>query len=327
MAEQTIHRMNRRQLLKVAAGGALAAAVPGTARAQLPGPTTHLFKTVGGCQIKADVYASAQGGHKPAVMWIHGGALIMGSRKWPDARFCGELLQRGFVVVSIDYRLAPETKLPGIIEDVQDAWRWVREEGPKRFGIDPERMATAGGSAGGYLTLMTGFCMEPRPRALVSYFGYGDITTPWYSKPDAFYRRQPLVPKEEAYRCVGSRELAEPPGPNQRGRFYLYCRQQGIWPNEVAGHDPHREAQWFDPYCPVRNVTAKYPPTYLIHGTEDTDVPYAESKNMAAKLAAAGVAHEFITVAGAGHGLSGAKPDKVAQIARQAAEYIKTHTS
>jgi dipeptidyl aminopeptidase/acylaminoacyl peptidase len=74
-------------------------------------------------------------------------------------------------------------------------------------------------------------------------------------------------------------------------------------------------------------VTAKYPPTFLIHGTEDTDVPYAESKNMAAKLAESGVAHEFVTVTGAGHGLAGAKPDKVAQIARQAADFIKTHTS
>ena len=61
----------------------------------------------------------------------------------------------------------------------------------------------AGGSAGGYLTLMTGFYLKPRPRALVSYFGYGDITTPWYSEPDAFYRRQPLVSTEDAYGCVG----------------------------------------------------------------------------------------------------------------------------
>ena len=236
------------------------------------------------------------------------------------------MFKRGFIVVSIDYRLAPETKLPGIIEDVQDAWRWVRQEGPKRFGLDPDRIATAGGSAGGYLTLMTGFCLEPRPRALVSYFGYGDITTPWYSQPDAFYRRQPLVPKKEAYESVGNRELSEQPAASRRGRFYLYCRQNGIWPNEVAGHDPHTEAKWFDPYGPIRNVTAKYPPTFLIHGTADTDVPCGESKNMAAKLANLSVTHELVTVTGAGHGLSGAEPDKVAQIAQQAAEFIKTHT-
>ena len=102
--------------------------------------------------------------------------------------------------------------------------------------------------------------------------------------------------------------------------------QNGIWPNEVAGHDPHTESKWFDPYCPIRNVTAKYPPSFLIHGTEDTDVPYAESKNMAAKLAESGVKHESITVNGAGHGLSGAKPDKVAQTAQQPAEFVKIHT-
>ena len=53
------------------------------------------------------------------------------------------------MVVSIDYRLAPETKLPAIVEDVQDACRWVRERGPKLFRIAPERLAVMGGSAGG----------------------------------------------------------------------------------------------------------------------------------------------------------------------------------
>ena len=327
MGQHTTKHMNRHQFLRLMAGGAIGAALPRIARAQSPSPTTHVYKTAGQCEIKADVYQAVPGGRKPTVMWIHGGALIMGSRKWLDAHLSAELFQRGFVVVSIDYRLAPETKLPGIIEDVQDAWRWVRQHGPERFGIDPDRIATAGGSAGGYLTLMTGFCLEPPPCALVSYYGYGDITTPWYSQPDEFYRRQALVAKEEAYGAVGNRALSEQPTSNRRGQFYLYCRQNGIWPHEVAGHDPHSESPWFDPYCPIRNVTAKYPPTFLIHGTEDTDVPYAESKNMAAKLSESGVKHEFVTVTGAGHGLSGAKPAEVTHVAQQAAEFIQIHVS
>ncbi len=160
----------------------------------------------------------------------------------------------------------------------------------------------------------------------MSYYGYGDITTPWYSKPDEFYRRQPLVPREEAYGAVGQTPLSEQPTPSRRGRFYLYTRQNGIWPNEVAGHDPQAEPKWFDPYCPIRNVTAKYPPTLLIHGTNDTDVPYAESKNMADKLKEIGVEHELITVTGAGHGLQGAKADEVGRIAARAAQFVKAHT-
>ena len=242
--------MNRRHFVKIVTGGAVAAALPRIARAQPPGPTTYVYKTVGECQIKADVYPSAQGAGKPAVMWIHGGALIMGSRKWPDARFFAELQQRGFAVVSIDYRLAPETKLPGIIEDLQDAWRWLRREGPKRFGIDPERMATAGGSAGRLPDLDDGVLPGAPPPRLVSYFGYGDITTPWYSQPDEFYRRKPLVPKEDAYRLVGNRVLSEPPASNQRGRFYRVLSPAGHLAQGSDGARPARRAQMVRPVLP-----------------------------------------------------------------------------
>ena len=53
-------------------------------------------------------------------------------------------------------------------------------------------------SAGGYLTLMAGFCLKPRPQALVAFYGYGDIAGPWYSRPDPFYSRQPAVSKDAA---------------------------------------------------------------------------------------------------------------------------------
>jgi acetyl esterase/lipase len=259
-------------------------------------------------------------------MWIHGGALINGSRKTTSGGLHTDLLRLGYVVVSIDYRLAPVTKLPALIEDVQDAYRWMRKEGSKRFGIDPDRISTGGGSAGGYLTLMTGFCLEPRPRALVSYYGYGDIDGPWYAQPDEFYRKQPLVSKDDAWEVVVKSAVSEAVGSGSRQKFYLYCRQQGIWPNEVAGHDPHKEPKWFDRYCPVRNVTKAYPPTLLIHGTADTDVPYAESKAMAARLAEVGVEHEFITVPGAGHGLAGAKPEEKDHAAERAVQWVNTHT-
>jgi len=44
----------------------------------------------------------------------------------------------------------------------QDAWRWLHKEGGERFGVAPDRIAEAGGSAGGHLTLMTGFCVNPQ---------------------------------------------------------------------------------------------------------------------------------------------------------------------
>ena len=171
-----------------------------------------------------------------------------------------------------------------------------------------------GASAGGYLTLAAGLRVEPRPRALVSFWGYGDIAGAWYSRPDPFYSRMPLVPKAEASAAVGGPVLSESSGKNNRHRFYLYCRQQGLWPKEVTGHDPDTEAKAFVPFCPLRNVTAQYPPTLLIHGTKDTDVPYEQSALMAKELRRQGVEHELQTVAEAGHGLAGAKPAVVAEV-------------
>jgi acetyl esterase/lipase len=66
-------------------------------------------------------------------------------------------------VVSADYRLAPQAKLPEIIEDVRDFMRWVREKGPELFHADATKVIVAGSSAGGYLTMMTGI-LEPRPK-------------------------------------------------------------------------------------------------------------------------------------------------------------------
>lgn len=317
--------MNRHEFLKTLAATAVSIVAKGSSLGgPQPVPKTYIYKAAGGCEIKADVYNADESITKPVVIWIHGGALIMGSREVPP-NWLGP--EGRYVVVSIDYRLAPETKLPAIIQDIQDAYRWVCEQGPKLFRIDPDKLAVAGSSAGGYLTLMTGFCVSPRPRALLSLSGYGDITSTWYSRPSPFYLRQALVSREEAYRSVGTACVSAPPEKNQRGKFYLYCRQQGIWPKEVTGHDPDAESKWFDRYCPVRNVSAKYPPTALIHGTADTDVPYEESVKMDEKLSQFRVEHKFLRVPEGGHVLSGVDPAVQARVFEQAVDFLKVHTS
>ena len=84
-----------------------------------------------------------------------------------------------------------------------------------------------------------------------------------------------------------------------------------------------REPKWFDAYCPIRNVSREYPPTILVHGTEDTDVPYSESRNMAARLKEAGVEHELITVEGGGHGLGDSAPQVVEDANARAVAFIR----
>jgi acetyl esterase/lipase len=248
----------------------------------------------------------------------------MGGREGVNGRVKKMFLDAGYVIVSIDYRLAPETKLPAIIEDIEDAFRWIRQKGPDLFHIDSKKIAVLGGSAGGYLTLTTGHRVKPRPAALVAFYGYGDLIGDWYSKPSLHRRHHRSKMPEEQVRQI----VSGPPIANSRdrkgngGAFYQFCRQRGLWPGEVSGWDPHEEAERFDPYMPVKNVTRQYPPTLLIHGTEDTDVPFDQSVMMADQFKKQGVEHELVAIVGGEHGLSGGDPDKINQAYEKAFQFV-----
>lgn len=325
----TSSTLPRRELLCQAVGGA-AFLLPATSSlfaAENATVTTHTYKKVGDLEIKADVYRTADSELRPVVVWIHGGALINGHRASLSGRVKDMLLGFGYVIVSIDYRLAPETRMPAIIEDLEDAFAWIRAEGPRLFRADASKIGVMGGSAGGYLTLTSGFRVKPRPTVLVPFWGYGDLIGDWYSTPSPHARHHRSKMSEEEAR----RQVSGPPISDSRerngdgGAFYQFCRQRGIWPKEVSGWDPHSEADKFVPYMPVRNVTKDYPPTMLIHGTEDTDVPYEQSVMMAEQFKEHGVEHELVSVPGGEHGLAGADTKLVDDAYARAFEFLKRH--
>ena len=289
--------------------------------------TTVVYKEVGLLGIKADVYHYNDSRLRPVVVSLHGGALIMGHRESISGPAKNFALSNGYVLVSFDYRLAPETKLPAIIEDVEDAFRWLRREGSKRFHIDPDRIAVTGGSAGGYLTLATGHRVQPRPRVLLAYFGYGDLIGDWYATPSPHPRHNSKkITAEEAWQQVSGSAIADArERKGDGGIFYNYCRQTGQWPKAVSGWDPRDESEKFRPFMPVKNVTANYPPTVLIHGTADTDVPFEQSQLMAQEFDKHGVAFQFHKIAGAEHGLAGGKREEIEAAQQEAFEFVKLY--
>jgi len=273
---------------------------------------TYVYKTVNGQDLLADVYKARTDAPRPTILLLHGGALIFGSRA--EVPLADDYLSHGYNIVSVDYRLAPETKLPEIIADVEDAYQWIREEGRELFGADPDRVGVIGHSAGGYLAQVAGYRFRPRPAVVVSFYGYGELTGAWYTAPSTFYsQRYPPITKALAFSAVGGREISSAPFTSftaGRAALYLYSRQNGLWPSLVADHDPVGNRQWFAAFEPVRNVTASYPPTMLLHGEADTDVPYDESVRMTEALRRAGVAHEFITNPEWGHLFERTKRDE-----------------
>ena len=288
---------------------------------------TYIYKKVGNLEIKADVYRADDDRIRPVVVWIHGGALIMGHREGISNRLKDEMLKAGAIVVSIDYRLAPETQLPGIIADLEDALRWVNDKGPELFHADPKRVAVAGGSAGGYLTLTAGFRAQPRPVALVAFWGYGDLVGPWYSEPSLHPRHNTMkVLRDQAYSQVNGPPIADARDrKGDGGMFYHFCRQTGSWPKAISGWDPLKEPQKFAPYMALKNVTRDYPPTFLIHGENDTDVPHEQSVLMAAELKRHGVKHRLISIPKAEHGLEGGDRQQIDDAYRDAFAFLREH--
>ncbi len=99
-----------------------------------------------------------------------------------------------------------------------------------------------------------------------------------------------------------------------------------MWPKEVSGWDPRSEVEKFLPYMPVRNVAKDYPPTMLIHGTNDTDVPYQQSVMMAEQFNKSGVEHEVVTIPGGEHGLGGGDPKLIDAAYASALAFVQRHT-
>ncbi len=293
--------------------------------------TTYVYKKVGDVEVQADVYRPAGTEPRPVVVWIHGGALIVGSRLSIPKNILELCTRERLIMVSIDYRLAPEVKLPQIATDLKDAFRWLHEQGPKLFQADTSHIVVTGGSAGGFLTMLSGAIVKPKPQALLAYWGYGDIDGPWAMATSKHHGMNSPEDNKLGLASVSHGKVwtnsDDPLVQKGRGLYYRGLRQTGAWSREVTGVDAAKEPGKLDPYCPVKLITKDYPPILMIHGTADTDVPYSCSSDMARELKKHGVVHELITIPNAEHGLRDGDPQLIAKANARALEYILEHAT
>jgi len=103
-------------------------------------------------------------------------------------------------------------------------------------------------------------------------------------------------------------------------------RQNGIWTSEVSGYDIIADRDKLIQFCPAYCAREDYPPTLLIHGDEDTDVPHAQSVIMAQALTKLGVNNKLITLKGKGHAFDYDMNDVNVQAAFvQVINFLKEH--
>ncbi|MFT4175041.1 MAG: alpha/beta hydrolase [Luteolibacter sp.] len=128
--------------------------------------------------LRADVYRARSPSPAPAVLLIHGGAWRGGDGRWLMNGIARKLARRGYVVVNVTYRTVPGYRYPAPLDDMREAIRWMRERADL-YGIDPDRIATFGYSAGGHLAAQVALndpSREARVRAIVAGGAPFDLT-------------------------------------------------------------------------------------------------------------------------------------------------------
>ena len=140
----------------------------------------ELVREVDGTRVTADVLVPPGPGPYPVLVYLHGGGWVAGSAATHHKLAC-RFAEGGYLVVNVDYRLAPEAQFPGGFEDCIEAVRWAAEHAP-RFGGDPARLAIGGDSAGGNLAAAVAVALaadpaSPRLSAALLIYGVYDFAT------------------------------------------------------------------------------------------------------------------------------------------------------
>jgi acetyl esterase/lipase len=143
-----------------------------------------VYDTTHGVSGTFDEYVPPGKGHvRPALIYIHGGAWQGGDKAEADA-WAPQIADRGYVVLSINYRLAPKDPWPAQLDDCQAAVRYFRANAAA-LDVDPQRIGVFGGSAGGHLASMTALVDDPKVSpgpshvpVFCSVAGESDLTNP-----------------------------------------------------------------------------------------------------------------------------------------------------
>jgi acetyl esterase/lipase len=242
-----------------------------------------VYKNVTGRDLLLDIYSPKSITHPlPVLVWIFGNRWSRGSKNHPPPLY---LISRGYIVISIDYRLSGEAPFPAAIEDCKAAVRWIRANAAA-YHFDSDHVGALGHSAGGHLAALLG-----TSAGVAELEGTGDNAT--------FSSRVQAV-------CDMS-------GPSDILQFYealsnsneRMARIDRSSIEQFLGGSVEQNRAKAIAASPTTYVSKDDPPFLIIHGEEDMTIPVNQSEVLASKLKAAGVQVTLIMPEGRGHGVGG----------------------
>lgn len=198
-------------------------------------------------------------------------------------------LERGYTVFSVRHACQPKFTIPEITQDIHRAIRYIRYHA-KTWNLNPEKFGISGGSAGGHLSLTMGVQGGP-------------------GNPEA---KDPIDRESSAIQAIAC--LYPPTDFLNYGKTGEDAVGVGILKNYKAAFGPESDTpegrqRLGKEVSPIYRITAKLPPTFIIHGDKDELVPMQQSQLFVAQATAAGALAKLVVKPGAAHGWPDRQPD------------------
>jgi len=220
---------------------------------------------------KLDIYWPEKGnGPFPVILSIHGGAFMGGDKRDVQITSMLKALKRGYCVVGVNYRMSGEANFPALVHDIKAAIRWIRANA-ELYLFDPNKIATWGGSAGGYQSLMAGVStgvseLDDLSLGNAHQPSHVQAVVDWFGPTDFLKMDEQLAESGLAH---GDEE--DHNGSNSPESLLLGKKITEV-PDLVRSANPETY------------IHVKVPPFFIQHGTKDDTVPHQQSVIFADKV-------------------------------------------
>ncbi|MBD3191942.1 MAG: alpha/beta hydrolase fold domain-containing protein [Candidatus Heimdallarchaeota archaeon] len=242
------------------------------------------YKRIGDMDLKLNAYAPRRVGSFPIIIFIHGGAWMLGSKdRGRDENVCKMLANHGYVVFNIDYRLFPRkaNTIAEMLSDVRAAIKFVKQIGPG-FGGDPKTVFLFGRSAGAHLSLLSAFTQQ-----------------------GPFFKEELGQYKQEDLEVSGVIAFYPPTNLEALYNFYKILAPK-IAMAKIIGGKPEDKKELYQLFSPVSYLTeqnAKFiPPVFIATGLKDKLVAPTQSKELYEKLQRLNITTVLLEFPNANHG-------------------------
>lgn len=253
----------------------------------------------GESSLTADILQPGTNGPWPVLLYMHGGGWVSGNVR-THRKIAALFAAAGFLVVNLDYRLAPEHRYPAQLDDALAAIQWIRENAD-HYGGDPKRLAVGGDSAGAQMAASAAVALGKKGmgdviKALLLIYGIYDFG---------------------AYAALGF----EAQGPNASNPELTATRKiVDVQVHSLLGGSPNVEQRADTTLNPIHAVK-HLPPSFVVAGMLDGVMPL--SKDLVDEMKKRDLTYECLWVEGAAHGFIQSQTIEAKQTVTRMCEFLK----